>query len=239
MSDPSLEEEFKSAASFLRGIAGQMEPKDLLYFYARFKQANEGPNNSAKPGFFDFQGKQKWQAWKDLGDMPAEQAMKEYIAKLQEKDPEWGGKTPLEEKSWVSVSAMAPPEEEQIADQDKTLLDWVKEGNLREVQRCVREDSDLLSKVDAESSMAPLHWAADRGFADLVRVLIGEGADVNQIDGEGQTALHFAASCGHVDVVNELLKAEGIDASLCDNDGLRAADVCENEAVKNILNSKS
>ena len=30
---------------------------------------------AAKPGFFDVQGKQKWAAWKELGDANPERAM--------------------------------------------------------------------------------------------------------------------------------------------------------------------
>ena len=75
MADPELVEDFEKAAAYLRGIAGKLDSSDLLYLYARFKQANEGPCNAPKPGFFDFQGKQKWAAWKSLEDLSREQAM--------------------------------------------------------------------------------------------------------------------------------------------------------------------
>jgi len=73
--DVELKAHFEKAAVYLRGIAGKLDSADLLYFYARFKQANDGPCNAPKPGFFDFQGKQKWAAWKELGDTSREQAM--------------------------------------------------------------------------------------------------------------------------------------------------------------------
>ena len=52
MEDSELREEFEDAAAYLRGIAGKLDSKDLLYFYARFKQSNEGPCNVPKPGLF-------------------------------------------------------------------------------------------------------------------------------------------------------------------------------------------
>ena len=73
--DEELKINFDQAAAYLRGIAGKLDSTSLLFFYARFKQANEGPCNVPKPGFFDFQGKQKWSAWKDLGDLSREEAM--------------------------------------------------------------------------------------------------------------------------------------------------------------------
>ncbi len=75
MDDHELAEDFEKAAAYLRGIAGKLDSSDLLYLYARFKQAHEGPCNVPKPGFFDFSGKQKWAAWKDLLDLSREKAM--------------------------------------------------------------------------------------------------------------------------------------------------------------------
>ena len=51
--------------------------------------------------------------------------------------------------------------------------------------------------------------------------LIEEGADVNAKDDEGWTALGFASSFGHTDVV-ELLIAKGADVNDTDNYGITA-----------------
>ncbi len=75
MDETDIKEQFEKAASFLRGIAGKLDSRDLLYFYAHFKQANEGPCNVPKPGFFNFEAKQKWSAWKELGDLDRLAAM--------------------------------------------------------------------------------------------------------------------------------------------------------------------
>ncbi|KAL8177469.1 UNVERIFIED_CONTAM: acyl-CoA binding domain-containing protein 6 [Gekko kuhli] len=48
-----------------------------------------GSCNTPKPGFFDFEGKQKWEAWKALGDTSPEQAMREYISTVKKLDPTW------------------------------------------------------------------------------------------------------------------------------------------------------
>ena len=87
-----IQDTFDNAAKYLPGISQKLSPDTLLYFYARYKQAHVGPCNVNKPGFFDFQGKQKWSAWKSLGEMPRETAMMEYIEKLDEVDPGWQDK---------------------------------------------------------------------------------------------------------------------------------------------------
>ena len=46
--------------------------------------------------------------------------------------------------------------------------------------------------------MTPLHWAAARGCADVVRMLAHQpGVDVNAQDGCTMTPLHWAAHQGH------------------------------------------
>jgi ankyrin repeat protein len=46
-----------------------------------------------------------------------------------------------------------------------------------------------------------------RGDKEAVRTLLKQGADVNQAQGDGMTALHWAAAGGHVDLVEMLLYA--------------------------------
>ena len=55
---------------------------------------------------------------------------------------------------------------------------------------------------DAEvSAYTDLHLAAHRGEVSQVESLIADGADLEQVDGSGRTALHIAAFASHEDVV--------------------------------------
>ena len=65
--------------------AAPFQPSDQLKlrFYAFFKQATEGPNDTAKPAFYDIVGKYKWQAWTELGNMSREEAMRGYVNELK------------------------------------------------------------------------------------------------------------------------------------------------------------
>ncbi|MFP5378707.1 MAG: ankyrin repeat domain-containing protein [Vicinamibacteria bacterium] len=51
--------------------------------------------------------------------------------------------------------------------------------------------------------------AAMAGRADTVRALLREGADVNAAQGDGMTALHWAAMQGHGEIAEMLLYAGG------------------------------
>jgi acyl-CoA-binding protein len=74
-----LDSEFETACLHVRGLAARLAKEDLLYFYGRFKQAQEGPCQAAKPAFYQFTEKSKWQAWFDLGDLDREVAKQQYL----------------------------------------------------------------------------------------------------------------------------------------------------------------
>lgn len=85
----SLAELFEKAAVHFQGLVQVACREQLLYLYARYKQVRAGNCNTPKPSFFDFKGKQKWEAWKALGDSSPSQAMQEYIAVVKKLDPSW------------------------------------------------------------------------------------------------------------------------------------------------------
>ncbi|TPX40654.1 hypothetical protein SeMB42_g05907 [Synchytrium endobioticum] len=50
-----------------------------LEFYAAYKQGTIGKNTTDKPGMFNLEGRYKWDAWTQLGDMTPEAAMQKYV----------------------------------------------------------------------------------------------------------------------------------------------------------------
>ena len=62
----------------------------------------------------------------------------------------------------------------------------------------------------------PLYWAATNGHADVVRLLLDAGADLDKADVDGETPLYWASVKDHRDVVKMLLDA-GADPDLANN----------------------
>lgn len=97
-------------------------------------------------------------------------------------------------------------------------------GDLDEVKRLLAsgEPVDSAAMDRAGRRFVPLHRAALRGHADVVRELLRAGATIDAKIGGGpppwdRSALHLAAAAGHGDVVDLLLEA-GADAAALDLD---------------------
>lgn len=90
------------------------------------------------------------------------------------------------------------------------------------------EIGDALIHRRDEAGMTLMHWACDRGRADLVRVLLDHGADLDATDSGGLAPLHYAAMCSQVDCVS-LMVESGADAELKDDNGDTAADLADGD----------
>nr|XP_033772679.1 acyl-CoA-binding domain-containing protein 6 [Geotrypetes seraphini] len=233
-----LVERFERAADYLQQLIQVASKEQLLYLYARYKQVKVGKCNTPKPGFFDFEGKQKWEAWKALGDSSPQQAMQEYIATVKKLDPNWNPQI-AEKKGEKLKTGFGGPvvsclyQEETIREEDKNIFDYCRENNIDHVTQTILSKVVDVNVKDEEGRTL-LHWACDRGHKDLVWVLLQHKADVNSQDSEGQTALHYASACEFLDIIELLLKC-GADPTLHDQDGCLAEEVTESKEISTRL----
>lgn len=226
-STSELEETFSRAANHLQSLVAELDTGQLLGFYGLYKQATSGPCDTPRPNWYQTQAKLKWDAWKNLGEMSKELAMENYIRAVGRLDPTWEQNSRVGVRAWVAVSTLASTDAE-LQDSDKTLLDWVKDGDEARVFAALTDDPSGTNDAD-ENGMMPIHWAADRGQVATIKCLVEAGADLDAQDSNGQTALHYAASCSHVEAIKYLLSLGA--KSLEDNDGMTPKDVADKHLV--------
>ncbi|HEY5804520.1 MAG TPA: acyl-CoA-binding protein [Lysobacter sp.] len=73
------QQDFEQAAKEVQSLSERPDNETLLRLYALYKQGSEGDVSGAKPGFFDFVGTAKYEAWAKLKGTSSDDARKKYI----------------------------------------------------------------------------------------------------------------------------------------------------------------
>jgi acyl-CoA-binding protein len=74
-----LQASFEKAADDIKKLPERPDNDTLLKLYALYKQGADGDVSGPKPGFFDFVGTAKYEAWAKLKGTAKEEAMQKYI----------------------------------------------------------------------------------------------------------------------------------------------------------------
>jgi acyl-CoA-binding protein len=74
-----LKAQFEQAAKDIKDLSERPDNDTLLRLYALYKQGAEGDVSGPKPGFFDFVGTAKYEAWAKLAGTSQEDAMQKYV----------------------------------------------------------------------------------------------------------------------------------------------------------------
>jgi ankyrin repeat protein len=115
----------------------------------------------------------------------------------------------------------------------------VKGGNIKEVKGMLDEGIVTLNSRDTDGS-TPLHWATDVSNEEMVRFLIGLGADVNAKDSQWEeTPLHVAIGkyfqYPEDDRTMEIVKMI-VETGTCDRDNLlKGVDLAMMENSKDVM----
>ncbi len=77
MSD--LDAQFEQASKEAKNLPERPDNDTMLKLYALYKQGSQGDVSGEKPGFFDFVGVAKHEAWEQQKGMEPDKAKQEYI----------------------------------------------------------------------------------------------------------------------------------------------------------------
>mgnify|MGYP001822747936 CR=1 FL=1 len=74
-----LADKFEQAAVAAKSLPERPDDATMLKLYALYKQGSSGDVSGSKPGFFDFVGVAKYEAWEKLAGLTQEVAQQQYI----------------------------------------------------------------------------------------------------------------------------------------------------------------
>eukprot|EP00871_Galdieria_phlegrea_P004601 jgi/Galph1/5141/GphlegSOOS_G3751.1 len=226
----NLDEQYLQAVSKVEELYSEIPKEQLLQLYGLYKRVKDGVAQEKNP-YFVFQWKEsaKWNSWKQASTSAKymtyfailrEEAKQKYIDLVE---------TYLPRRKESSIGKQ--PLGFDIVELEDTFSDnvpldicyWAAIGDLASVKYVLENDPQAVSTVDSHL-ITPLMYSADRGYLEIVRLLLAFGAAVNATDWEGQSALHYACFCEHFEVAKELVQA-GADIYLQDKYGQSSWDI--------------
>jgi ankyrin repeat protein len=89
---------------------------------------------------------------------------------------------------------------------DLQLIDAVKTGQLAKVEDALNAGADVHQQD--EQGWTPLNWAAGKGSAEIVSLLLERGADAFRTGRDQRTPYKIALAAKHIDVARLLKQAE-------------------------------
>lgn len=78
-----INDAFENAQKEVKKLTSRPDDASLLKLYALYKQGTVGDVQGDKPGFFDFVGAAKYEAWENIKGMSMEEAKQSYIDLVQ------------------------------------------------------------------------------------------------------------------------------------------------------------
>lgn len=75
--------QFEQAQKDVKTLERRPNNDDLLFLYAHYKQGSSGDVSGKRPGMLDRVGRAKHDAWAKLKGMDSEEAMRQYIDKVE------------------------------------------------------------------------------------------------------------------------------------------------------------
>jgi ankyrin repeat protein len=122
------------------------------------------------------------------------------------------------------------------ADDLDFFVEAVRKNHIDEVQAFILKGVDVNAR-DIFGENAGLHWAASLGLAEMARLLIDNGADLDIRNNDGNTPLHWAAGEGQKELV-VILIVHGADVNARSKAGwtpLRWAEAQSQKEIARIL----
>jgi len=111
--------------------------------------------------------------------------------------------------------------------QDPAFIDEVSGNRISAVQTKLEEGADVNS-VDFTTGNSGLHYACEKGFTDMVKLLLANGANPNQKNRRGQTPLHLCVATRRDRLTEYMIEFGNANFDEKDNIGKSPLDIAGN-----------
>jgi ankyrin repeat protein len=121
---------------------------------------------------------------------------------------------PIEPK--VHEEIVTLDEEDERALRLDILHGAIRKNNVHDTEALLARNPELLECQADSQGLFPLHYAVKKGHIEIVKLLVGRGANVEILDTKRNfSPLIWAVRRGHKDIVEYLFEC-GVDLTVCD-----------------------
>lgn len=229
--DPTLQNQFDKACAIAKNELKSLPPNDQLMLYGLYKQAKFGnAANLPSPSKLNMVAYSKYDAWTKFHTMPRDFAMTKYVEVVYHfVGNAAGGIGAGESISRGGLFGMQDDNADIIYDDDGEEIDFFTDDDDDDDKKYEKGKPSLSFGAQPSTlshlpqgmitDKSNLLHAASENNPESIKECILNGADVNEIDENGQSALHLAADKGFATCVNVLLEA-GADVNAADISGI-------------------
>ena len=97
---------------------------------------------------------------------------------------------------------------------NENVLLLLQKGSCLNSKTRVIRDGEFDELGNSHSGMTPVHYAAQNGYADIVRILDQHGADIDAVTDCGRSVFMLAAENGHKDVLVYCINEKHVESLL-------------------------
>jgi ankyrin repeat protein len=117
----------------------------------------------------------------------------------------------------------------QATSAQEVLLTAIEQHNIPDLELSCEYGTNINAPI---KNCSPLQWAIQKNSVKAVEILIGYYANINRIDSEGKTALHWACILGRLEIVRLLINQKNIDLDIKDHAGKVAYKYAKKEDIE-------
>ncbi len=115
-----------------------------------------------------------------------------------------------------------------------SIFSYIKKGNIHKVEQLIQKDKIFVNSKNDEG-ITPLMIASMENNLNIMKLLIQNGAKLNEQDQLGETALIKAARDRKIEACKYLVES-GAQTDIIDNDNMTADEWCLDSYIESIIN---
>jgi ankyrin repeat protein len=116
----------------------------------------------------------------------------------------------------VNIAAQIPSNHPEFENHNMSALDWAMQNEYCQSTLLLTQAGAIANKIDSFIKGTSLLRMMQNGSIEFIQMLINHNpVFLNQIDNKGHALLHYAAMCGQLDIMRDLIK-KGAEVNIKD-----------------------